>query len=101
MFEKGSSWGIPPAAPTLTITVGDIGKKPGIVDEHIANREYLSLTVSFDHDLIDGAPAARFAGRLKVLIESGYGLCESEAEHVDPLAGEAGRSAEQEAQEER
>jgi 2-oxoacid dehydrogenases acyltransferase (catalytic domain) len=30
--------------------------------------------ISFDHDIIDGAPAARFTERLKELIESGYGL---------------------------
>ncbi len=32
------------------------------------------MTLSFDHDIVDGAPAARFARRLKELIESGYGL---------------------------
>ena len=32
------------------------------------------ITISFDHDIIDGAPAARFTQRLKELIESGYGL---------------------------
>ena len=37
-------------------------------------RDYLSLTVSFDHNMIDGAPAARFTERLKQLIESGHGL---------------------------
>jgi hypothetical protein len=30
--------------------------------------------------MIDGAPAARFTGRLKDLIESGYGLDESTVE---------------------
>ena len=33
-------------------------------------------TASFDHDIIDGAPAARFSQRLKELIESGYGITE-------------------------
>ena len=37
-------------------------------------REYLCLTLTLDHDLIDGAPAARFARRLTELIESGAGL---------------------------
>jgi len=77
MFGKGSSWGIPPAGPTLTIIVGGIGEKPGVVDGHIAIREYLSMTISFDHDIIDGAPAARFTQRLKELIESCYGLFDS------------------------
>jgi hypothetical protein len=37
-------------------------------------REYLCVTVSMDHDIIDGAPAARFVQRLKELVEGGYGL---------------------------
>jgi hypothetical protein len=60
MFGEGAGWGIPPAGPTLTIIVGGIGEKPGVVDGHIAMRDYLSMTISFDHDIIDGAPAARF-----------------------------------------
>jgi pyruvate/2-oxoglutarate dehydrogenase complex dihydrolipoamide acyltransferase (E2) component len=77
MFGKGAAWGIPPALPTLMMTVGGIGEKPVLVDGHIALRDYLSLTISFDHDIIDGAPAARFTERLKELIESGYGLDDS------------------------
>ncbi len=79
MFGQGAGWGIPPTEPTLTIIVGGIGEKPGVVDGQIAIREYLSLTVSFDHTIIDGAPAARFTERLKELIESGYGLMDQEA----------------------
>ena len=81
MFGKGAGWGIPPATlPSLWITVGGIGEKPGVVDGQIAIRDYLSLTISFDHDIIDGAPAARFTQRLKELIESGYGLDDSTVE---------------------
>jgi pyruvate/2-oxoglutarate dehydrogenase complex dihydrolipoamide acyltransferase (E2) component len=80
MFGNGAAWGIPPALPTLMLTVGGIGEKPGVVDGQIALREYLSLTISFDHDIIDGAPAARFTERLKDLIESGYGLDDSTIE---------------------
>jgi len=47
------------------------------VNGQIRVREYLSLTVSFDHNMIDGAPAARFTERLKQLIESGYGLADA------------------------
>ena len=50
------------------------------MDGQIAIRDYLSLTISFDHDIIDGAPAARFTQRLKELIESGYGLDDSTVE---------------------
>ena len=55
---------------------GDVRQRG--VDGHIAIREYLCLTVSLDHDPIDGAPAARFVTRLKELIESGFGLLDQE-----------------------
>ena len=76
MFGTGGFWGIPVPNHTLQITLGGIAEKPGVVDGQIAIREYLSVTISFDHDIIDGAPAARFAQRLKELVESGYGLCD-------------------------
>ncbi len=41
-----------------------------------ASREILNLTVLFDHDVVDGAPATRFTHRLVELIESGFGLDE-------------------------
>ncbi len=77
MFATGAGWGIPATSPTaLMVTVGGIGEKRASVDGRPTVREYLSLTVSVDHDLVDGAPAARFTRRLKELIESGYGLDE-------------------------
>jgi pyruvate/2-oxoglutarate dehydrogenase complex dihydrolipoamide acyltransferase (E2) component len=86
MFGEGAGWGIPPAAPPLMITVGGIGMKPGVVDGQIAIRDYLSLTISFDHEMIDGAPAVCFTHRLKDLIESGYGLDDSSVESEQAAA---------------
>ena len=75
MFGKGGGWGVPPSTPSLCwITLGGIGEKQVQANGQTRAREYLSLTVSFDHNMIDGAPAARFTERLKQLIESGYGL---------------------------
>jgi hypothetical protein len=76
MFGEGDGWGIPLVSHTLCVTLGGIAEKPGAVDGRIEIREYLSLTVTFDHDIIDGAPAARFTERFKDLIEAGYGLIE-------------------------
>ena len=76
MFGAGSGWGIPVPNHTLQLTLGGIAEKPGIFEDRIQVREYLSVTISFDHDIIDGAPAARFTQRLKELIESGYSLCD-------------------------
>lgn len=75
MFGSGAGWGIPAPAPTaLMVTVGGIGAKREVVDGQVVTREYLSLTISVDHNIVDGAPATRFARRLKELIERGYGL---------------------------
>lgn len=76
MFGSGVGWGIPVTTYTLQVTLGGIAEKAGVVDGRIEAREMMSLTVSFDHDIVDGAPAARFIQRFKELIESGYGLCE-------------------------
>ena len=72
MFGKGGGWGIG-FLPThnLGITVGGITQKPGVHEGNIAIREYLSLTLAFNHDIIDGAPAARFARKLSEIIENG------------------------------
>lgn len=74
MFGKRGGWGIPLTLYTLSVTIGGIAEKPGVIDGKIEVREYLSLTLSFDHDLVDGAPAARFTNRFVELIESGAGL---------------------------
>ena len=77
MFGQGSGWGLGfLPMHTLGLSVGGIATKPGVVSGRIESREYLSLTISLDHDIVDGAPAARFAQQLKELIESGYGLCD-------------------------
>jgi pyruvate/2-oxoglutarate dehydrogenase complex dihydrolipoamide acyltransferase (E2) component len=81
MFGGGAGWAIPVSFPSINVTVGGIGEKPGVVDGQIEIREYLCLTLSFDHDIIDGAPAARFTQRLKALIESGYGLLEKDGQN--------------------
>lgn len=79
MFGKGyGGWGIVPIEHNLGLIVGSIAYKPAVVDGRIEPREIQSLTVVFDHDVIDGAPAARFTHRLVELIESGYGLNEDQ-----------------------
>jgi pyruvate/2-oxoglutarate dehydrogenase complex dihydrolipoamide acyltransferase (E2) component len=80
MFGEGhSGWGIYPATEVLGLVVGSIAWKPAVVEGRIEPREILHLTVTFDHDVIDGAPAARFTRRLVELIESGYGLVQDQA----------------------
>jgi pyruvate/2-oxoglutarate dehydrogenase complex dihydrolipoamide acyltransferase (E2) component len=79
IFGQGhSGWGVFPVTQVLGLVVGSIAWKPAVVEGRIEPREILNLTVVFDHDVIDGAPATRFTHRLVELIESGYGLVEAE-----------------------
>jgi len=77
MFGDGAGWGVPVSNHTLQITLGGIAEKPALINGQLENREYLCVTISFDHDIVDGAPAARFTQRLKELIEGGYGFGEA------------------------
>ncbi len=82
MFGSGhSGWGLTPTGNSLGLVVGGTAWQPAVVEGRIERREILNLTVMFDHDVVDGAPAARFVKRLVELIESGYGL-----EEVQPTA---------------
>lgn len=78
MFGEGhSGWGIFPITQVLGLVVGSIAWKPAVVEGRVEPRQILNLTVSFDHEIVDGAPAARFTRRLLELIECGYGLGET------------------------
>jgi pyruvate/2-oxoglutarate dehydrogenase complex dihydrolipoamide acyltransferase (E2) component len=70
MFGAGAGWaiGIVPLH-TLCLTVGGVSTRPGVVDGRVEPRELLPVTVSVDHDLVDGAPAARFVRRLREIVE--------------------------------
>lgn len=89
MFGGGhSGWGVTPSTQSLSVVVGGASTKPVFVEGRVEPREMLDLTVGFNHDVIDGAPAARFTRRLVELIESGYGLS------VANEAGDDDRSSE-------
>jgi chloramphenicol O-acetyltransferase len=79
MFGNLYGWPIPTTNHPLAFAVGSITKKPGIVGDKIEIREYLPMTILFNHDVIDGAPAARFISRLGELLESEFGLLNLES----------------------
>jgi pyruvate dehydrogenase E2 component (dihydrolipoamide acetyltransferase) len=50
-----------------------LGSEPGEDDEwQTAVRQMWTLSLTFDHRLVDGAPAARFLQRIKQLVENPY-----------------------------
>ncbi len=79
MFGKFHGWPIPTTYHPLAFGIGGITKKPGVIKEKIEIREYLTVTVLFNHDVVDGAPATRFISRLGELIESEFGLLNLES----------------------
>lgn len=74
MTGNANGWLIPFSIHPVCFALGPIVKKPGIANNIIEIREYLKMTILIDHDVIDGAPAARFVARLSELIENGYDL---------------------------
>lgn len=78
MFGKVSGWGIPLAGHSLAVTVGGIEDKPVLLNGEVYNRPHLRLTVTFDHDIIDGGPGARFTQRLAELLQAGAGLVDAD-----------------------
>ncbi len=74
MFGRGGGWGIAFQVHTLAVVVGGIATRPGYSATGVEPREFLAITLSFDHDVVDGAPAARFAAELRELMESAAGL---------------------------
>ena len=69
-----SGWALSPTPQPLALLVGSTAWKPAVVEGRIEPRQILHLTVLFDHDIIDGGPAARFTHQLVKLIESGCGM---------------------------
>lgn len=74
MFGDLSGWGIPIGVSSLMFALGATTKRAGVIGDKIEIREILYTTIMFDHDIIDGAPAARFLTRLKELVENGFGI---------------------------
>lgn len=78
MGHGGIGWGIPIGIHPLVVAVGGIAQRPVLVGGEWVMREHLGLTVLFDHEVTDGAPVARFIGRLQELMESGYAFTETQ-----------------------
>ncbi len=64
-------WILPRAMHNLCFALGSIVKKPWVVKGEIQIRDILHLTMLFDHDVVDGVPAMRFASRLVARLQAG------------------------------
>lgn len=66
-------WIIPKSMHNLVFALGSVVSKPAVVGNRVLPRHVLHLTVLVDHDVVDGAPAARFVSRLVTRLETESG----------------------------
>jgi pyruvate/2-oxoglutarate dehydrogenase complex dihydrolipoamide acyltransferase (E2) component len=79
MFGSGTLWPLPLTSATVTAAIGTIVPRVVLAGGRVEQREHLCVTLSFDHDLIDGAAAARFSSRFAAVMSG-----------AEPLRGELG-----------
>ena len=71
MFAGGGGFGVTPLTlMSLEVIVGGMSQRPRVVDGQVAKRDVLDLTLAIDHNVVDGAPAARFAAEFRETLES-------------------------------
>jgi pyruvate/2-oxoglutarate dehydrogenase complex dihydrolipoamide acyltransferase (E2) component len=71
MFGAGAGYGLTPLTfMSLELIVGGTSQQPRVIDGHVQVRDVLNLTLAIDHDVVDGAPAARFAAELREIVET-------------------------------
>jgi pyruvate/2-oxoglutarate dehydrogenase complex dihydrolipoamide acyltransferase (E2) component len=75
MFAGGGGFAIaPPTLASLLVVVGGLSKRARVIDERIVVRDVLDLTVTIDHNVVDGAPATRFGAELRSVLETAAAL---------------------------
>ncbi len=71
MFGNGGGYAIaPPTLASLLLVVGGVSRQPRAVGERVEIRDVLDLTLTIDHNVVDGGPATRFAADLRQLLHT-------------------------------
>ena len=66
MFGNGRGYAIAPSTlASLLLVVGGVSGQPRVVGERVEIRDVLDLTLTIDHNVVDGSPATRFAADLR------------------------------------
>ena len=55
---------------TAILGIGSIRREPAVVDNQIVPRDQVTLSLTFDHRIVDGAPAARFLQAIRLAVEN-------------------------------
>jgi pyruvate dehydrogenase E2 component (dihydrolipoamide acetyltransferase) len=72
MFEIDAFTPIINLPEAAILGMGRIKARPAVVKGELCVRQMVWLSLTFDHRLVDGAPAARFLQRIKHLVEEPY-----------------------------
>lgn len=64
MLGAINGWFIPASVHPVCFGIGAIIKKPVVFEEQVVIRDILNMTILLDHDVMDGAPMARFVKEL-------------------------------------
>jgi pyruvate dehydrogenase E2 component (dihydrolipoamide acetyltransferase) len=72
MFEIDAFTPIINLPETAILGVGRIKDRPAVMDGELCVRKIMWLSLTFDHRLVDGTPAARFLQYIKNLVEEPY-----------------------------
>ena len=71
MFGVDSFTAVINAPEAGILAVGQMKKRPVVLpDDSIVVRPMMWLSLTYDHRIVDGAPAAQFLGRIKILLEN-------------------------------
>lgn len=62
------------APEALLVFVGAVEERPVVRDGRITSRTLVTLSIAYDHRVVDGAAAARVSGRIRDLLESAEAL---------------------------
>jgi len=67
-------WAISRSVQPVSILITSMVKKPAVYNNEIVPRDFLCMTIGLHHEIIDGAPFARFIETLRKLMQSSHGL---------------------------
>lgn len=84
------SYGLPLVPHTGCLTIGSVYKRPRLIDGSLQDRDFLYLTATVDHDLIDGAVGVRLVKELCEMLQEGSGVADMEASAASRVLAERG-----------
>jgi len=97
MFGNGGGYAVaPPTLASLLLVVGGVSRQPRAIGDRVELRDVLDLTLTIDHNVVDGSPATRFAIDLRQILHTAAALDQLTPAHpilhTGPLTAQTNRS---------